>query len=153
MQPVATYIHTFRWMHTKYVLYTHPFFSVHADLIHSWNVLCVKLLSRSLQFTFCQMTKHMWRCKILNFNTFRPGNVEKTRFKKSVSFFLLHTQSGGRMLSWLEMPAFQHGSVVEVVGSDPTAVYCLLPGLKAAGVLHPAYKLRANWRRRWQPRP
>ena len=41
--------------------------------------------------------------------------------------------------------------MLKVLGSNPAAVYCLL-GLCATGVLQPAYKLRANWRHKWQPR-
>ena len=40
-------------------------------------------------------------------------------------------------------PAFQLTSVVKVLDSNPAAVLRLL-GLRAIGVLLPAYKLRAN---------
>ena len=43
----------------------------------------------------------------------------------------------------VRVPAFQHASVVKAVGSNPAAVHWSL-GLRAIGVLRPAYKLRAK---------
>ena len=44
-------------------------------------------------------------------------------------------------------PAFQHASVVKVVGSNPAAVH------RATDEIRPAYKLKATSRRKWQPCP
>ena len=61
-----------------------------------------------------------------------------------------HSTIGSRRL--VRVSAFQHASVVKVVGSNPAAGHWLL-GLRVTGVLQPAYKLRANWRGKWQPCP